>query len=218
MQKLKRPINDHEDWLIDRVVRYAQENDYTRYTSTLREAWRASIVGLSQPLLAALDEVPADGPPAGAPMRAAVAFGIEEARKHRGRGIDMGLFLGLMKLYRRTYFDLVEEKVSALEDQQRLTAVLLEMFDSIEIGLVREWIGTGKTAELEHLRAKNRELSNEKNKYLTVFESIAEPTILLDQDDEPLHVNAAGGRILMGEGSPGVKLQLHTVLRLVAAR
>jgi len=204
MQRLKRLITDHEDWLIDRAVRYAHENDYTRYTSTLREAWRAGIVGLSQPLVAALDEVPADGHLAGAPMRAAVAFGIEEARNHRDRGIDLALFLGLMKVYRRIFFDLFEEKVSDLEDQRHLTSVLLEMLDAIEVGLVREWTGTGETVELDQLREKNRELSNEKNKYLTVFESIAEPTILLDQDDDPLHINAAGGRILMGEDSPGV--------------
>ena len=203
MHRLKRLINEHEDWLIDRVVHYARDNEFTRYTSTLREAWRASICGLSEPLVAALEEMPADGHTSGAPIRSAVAFGIEEAKKHRARGIDMGLFLGLMKFYRRTYFDLVEEKVPALEDQQRLTALLLEMFDSVEIGLVRELIGTRETTELDHLREKNRELSNEKNKYLTVFESIAEPAILLDQDDEPLHVNAAAGRILLGEDSPG---------------
>jgi len=203
MHRLRRLIIEHEDWLIDRVVHYARDNDYTRYTSTLREAWRASIIGLSQPLVAALEEMPADDRSPGAPIRAAVAFGVEEAQKHRARGIDMGLFLGLMKFYRRTYFDLVEEKVPGLEDQRRLTAVLLEMFDSIELGLVREWIGTRETTELDHLRQKNRDLSNEKNKYLTVFESIAEPTILIDSDDEPLHINAAGGRILLGENTPG---------------
>ncbi len=209
MHRLGRLINEHEDWLIERVVRYAHDNEYTRYTSTLREAWRSSIIGLSQPLVAAIDEVLADGHPAGAPIRAAVAFGVEQAQKHRVRGIDMGLFLGLMKFYRRAYFDLVEEKVPDLKDQKRLTSVLLEMFDSIEIGLVREWSGTHEAAELDHLREKNRELSNEKNKYLTVFESIAEPTILLDLDDNPLYVNAAGGQILLGETSPGVSYYGH---------
>lgn len=203
MDRLKRLINDHEDWLIDRVVHYAHEHDYTRYTSTLREAWRASIVGLSEPLIAALDEMPLEGRPAGAPTRAAVEFGIAEARKHRGRGIDLALFLGLMKFYRRTYSDLVVEKVPDREERQMFTNILLEMFDSIEIGLVREWIDAGDNAQLNHLRAQNRDLSNEKNKYLTVFESIAEPAFLLDRNDTPLHVNAAGGRILMDETSPG---------------
>ena len=204
MDRLKRLIEDHEDWLIDRVVAYARQHEYTRYTSTLREAWRASIVGLSQPLIAAIEEMQATGGhPTGAPIRAAVTFGVEEARKHRSRGIDIELFLGLLKYYRQSYLDLVEEKIDAPEDRRALITAVLKMFDSIEFGLVREWSGIHRDAEIERLREQNRALSNEKNKYLTVFESIAEPTILLDPDDRPLHVNAAGGRILLGETSPG---------------
>jgi signal transduction histidine kinase/CheY-like chemotaxis protein/HPt (histidine-containing phosphotransfer) domain-containing protein len=203
MDRLKRLILDHEDWLIDRVVHYAHEKDYTRYTSTLREAWRASIIGLSEPLAAALDGWIAPQVANRDPLDAAVDFGIAEARKHRARGIDIGLFLGLMKYYRQSYFDLVEEKIAEIGDRRRLRQILLDMFDAIEIGLVREWAGTQADTELEGLRAQNRALANEKNKYLTVFESIAEPAILLGPDDEPLHMNAAGGRILLGETSPG---------------
>ncbi|SMH50621.1 ATP-binding protein [Maritimibacter sp. HL-12] len=212
MDRLKRLILDHEDWLIDRVVRYAHEQDYTRYTSTLREAWRASIVGLSEPLAAALDARMAPHSATSAPLDAAVAFGVAEARKHRSRGIDIGLFLGLMKYYRQTYFDLVEEKTADIGDRRRLRQILLEMFDAIEIGLVREWTDTLPDTEIEGLRAQNRALANEKNKYLTVFESIAEPAILLGPDDEPVHMNAAGGRILLGETSPGFDYYGHVDL------
>lgn len=203
MDNLKRLIVEHEDWLIDRVVQYAHQHDYTRYTSTLREAWRASIVGLSRPLVDALEEIPPGSGPAGGPIKAAVDFGIEEARKHRSRGIDLALFLGLMKFYRQAYFDLVEEKVTVLEDRLRLSAMLLAMFDSVELGMVREWSNAQRDTERDRLNAQTRELTNEKNKYLTVFESIAEPTILLDPDDAPVNINAAGGRIFLGDTSPG---------------
>ncbi len=42
-----------------------------------------------------------------------------------------------------------------------------------------------------------------KNKYITVFESIAEPAILLDLQNTPTHVNAAAYRLLLGEERPG---------------
>ncbi len=44
-------INDHEDWLMDRILDYAQKRDYTKYASTLKEAWRLSISGLSKSLV-----------------------------------------------------------------------------------------------------------------------------------------------------------------------
>ena len=203
MEDLAKLIEDHEDWLIDRVVHYAHELDYTRFTSTLREAWRASICGLSAPLVAALSEMRDSGVPQGRPLMSAVEFGVQEAIKHRSRGIGLAQFLGLLKLYRRTYFDLVEERVADPERQRWLVSLLLEMFDSIELGLVGEWARSTESAELAKLHEKNRLLANEKNKYLTVFESIAEPAILLDTENRPLHMNAAGDRLLLGETAPG---------------
>lgn len=44
-------INDHEDWLMERILDYAQKRDYTKYASTLKEAWRLSISGLSKSLV-----------------------------------------------------------------------------------------------------------------------------------------------------------------------
>jgi|GEM_PF-1897046 len=55
MQNLRNLIADSEDWLTNRVLGYARGHRYTDYTSTLVEAWRASISGLSAPLLASLD-------------------------------------------------------------------------------------------------------------------------------------------------------------------
>ena len=52
---LHRLIAESEAWLMQRVLDYAKQYGYTRYTSTLLEAWRASIEGLSQPLLTYLE-------------------------------------------------------------------------------------------------------------------------------------------------------------------
>ena len=58
-------LNENEEWLMKRILYYADEFDYTKYTSTLEEAWRASIVGLSGSLVELLDTqkiVPELGP------------------------------------------------------------------------------------------------------------------------------------------------------------
>jgi len=47
MDGLYTLIATHEDWLVDRVLSYAKDLDYVRYTSTLQEAWRLSIAGLT---------------------------------------------------------------------------------------------------------------------------------------------------------------------------
>ena len=105
-------IAGHEEWLMARILGYAQAQGYAQYTSTLQEAWRLSISGLSKALLAAIGEnhtdleLNPDDKFVGDPM---AEFGVLEARLHRERGVNLGMFLGLMKYYRQTYKDLVRE-------------------------------------------------------------------------------------------------------------
>lgn len=203
MEKLKSLILSHEDWLIDRVVHHAHQHDQTRFTSTLREAWRTSIAGLSQPLVASIDEALDNHVQNNKSLETAVAFGREQARKHRWRGTDLAMFLELLKLYRGSYFELIEENVPDPEERQPFNNLLLQMFDSVELGLTREWSMIDETVELARLREEVRALSNEKNRLLTMVESIAEPVILLDTKHRPTYVNAAGAATLLGETSPG---------------
>ena len=203
MDDLGRIVFDHESWLTDRVVHYARLQGHSRYTSTLREAWRSSVCHLNQPLVDAMQALAETDVPQTEVIEAAVAYGLQQAREHRGRGVDLDMFLSLLTFYRRSYFDLMEEKVTAPADRQRMTIALLSLFDAIELELVREAVAARSDAELARLQEANRKLANEKNKYLTVFESIAEPAILIDRDNAPLHMNAAGHRILLGEDKPG---------------
>ena len=54
MERLSDLLIESESWLVERILHYAKQQGYSKYTSTLAEAWRASIVGLSEGLVAAL--------------------------------------------------------------------------------------------------------------------------------------------------------------------
>ena len=61
MKQLSELISQHEDWLVNRTIHYAKRHGYTAFTSTLSEAWRVAVCGLSEPLIKALalyDEPP----------------------------------------------------------------------------------------------------------------------------------------------------------------
>jgi hypothetical protein len=55
MRELAKLISGSENWLMRRILEYAKRFHYSQYTSTLEEAWRISIQGLSRELLAALE-------------------------------------------------------------------------------------------------------------------------------------------------------------------
>ncbi|MBI4863179.1 MAG: hypothetical protein HY815_23370 [Candidatus Riflebacteria bacterium] len=54
LEPLEQLIRSGEDWLIRQVLDHARRHDYTRFTSTLEEAWRLSVRGLSDSLIQAL--------------------------------------------------------------------------------------------------------------------------------------------------------------------
>src|SRR6056297_3971645 len=101
-----------EDVLIKKILTYAKKGDFTRYTSTLEEAWRLSIHGLSESLGSMIDkkhqipELHVETDYLGDP---ASKFGIYEAQMHRSRGITITMFLALMKYYKQSYLDVIEE-------------------------------------------------------------------------------------------------------------
>ncbi|RYH11605.1 ATP-binding protein [Tropicimonas sp. IMCC6043] len=206
MKTLEALIVENEDWLVDRVVHYAVIEGFAQNTSTLREAWRASICGLSGPILEAIAAVDAGDAAAegfGQARDSIVAFGVRQAEQHRARGIRLADFIGLLKYYRRAYLDLIDENTVAPEDARRLRYYIFDFFDRLEIVLCKEWVAVPDERRLRDLQSKNRRLVNEKNKYLTIFETIHEPVILLDAEGGPVHLNDAAHRLFCGEVAPG---------------
>jgi len=122
----------NEDFLMERILKYAKQRDYTKYTSTLKEAWRLSISGLSKSLIDALNAKGHDlelGPNEDYIKDPASKFGIIEANRHRERGISLGMFLGLMKYYRQAYSDLIRESEFELNTKLQYEQIIKRFFD-----------------------------------------------------------------------------------------
>ncbi len=208
MEKLKKIILDSEEVLIEKILRYAKERNYVKYTSTLKEAWRMSIAGLSAALIKVIernDSIPEMSPDDDFSYNEAAEFGIIEARKHRSRGITLGMFLGLMKYYRQAYVDLIHESDFSAEEKEFCSQYIRRYFDHVELGFTVEWAGRSENQELKKLQELNRRMTNEKNKYLTVFESIYDPIILVDQDNHIENINHQALELFFADAVSGMK-------------
>jgi len=203
---LIRLLEDNEDVLMGGILRYATLHGYTRYTSTLKEAWRLSISGLTASIAAAIDsweDIPLPQAEDDLLEHQAAQFGILEARRHRQRGISLNMFFGLLKYYRRTYMDLLEEHESSLDDGGRFKETIHRVFDIIETGLCVEWAGGSEQKKILEMQISNREMTNEKNKYLTIFESIPTPVFLINPAGLIDNMNLAASALLHRESVAG---------------
>ena len=195
-----------QEWLMDEVLGYAVTHGYAQYTSTLREAWRISLSGLTNSFLGALkdsDYLLELGPDQDFQSDSIAAFAIIEARRHRERGVRLEMFLGLLKYYRQAFLDLVQADDGIDPgDKELCNHVLKRLFDRIEIGFCAEWSASSAT-HLEELQSSNRNLTNEKNKYLTIFESLPLSVVLLNGQREIDNLNHAATLLLSGGDVPG---------------
>jgi len=202
---LKELISGSEDKLIDKLLVYSKEREYTKYTSTLREAWRVSIEGLSNAIIDAIDiygatpELSPDEDDSSDPI---AAFGIKEAKLHRERGVELSMFLGLMKYYRQIYLDLIADMEFTSEIDKRYELFVHRVFDRIEIGFCTEWSNLSETVKMDELQEMNRLITNEKNKYLTIFTSFANPVILYDRNHKIENVNLPAADLLRVKNLP----------------
>lgn len=208
MEKLIRIILDSEDILMEKALKYGIERNYAKYTSTLKEAWRMSIAGLSEALVKVIkrsDAIPEMGPDDDFTKSDVAEFGIMEAKKHRSRGISLGMFLGFMKYYHQAYTDLIDESSFSSDEKKYFTQYIKRFFDHVELGFAMEWSESSKKQKLEELQESNREMTNEKNKYLTIFESIYDPIILVDKYNHIENINYKAAEVFFDAVVSGMK-------------
>lgn len=197
----------NEEWIVNRVIHYAKDNDFARYTSTLKEAWRVSIKELTSAIINYLrvsGKIPELHPDECYEDDAIALFAIEEAVKHRARGVSLGMFLGLLKYYRQSYLDLIELRGFDGVDKPHSHLILERIFDRIEIALSVEWTNLSTAQIVQELQIKNRQMTNEKNKYLTIFESLPTPAFVFNDDLELINANNAAVRLFSADPTPGL--------------
>ncbi|MBN2106209.1 MAG: hypothetical protein JW832_02205, partial [Deltaproteobacteria bacterium] len=141
-----------------------------------------------------------DAPTAADPL---TFFGVTEARLHRQRGVTLAMFLGLMKYYRQGYSDLIAEKYPEGTIREQYRYFVDRCFDTIELAFCAEWEQVPGQTLLEEVQARARYMTNEKNAYLTVFESLADPVIMLDRNDQVINYNHAAARLIEAGHIPG---------------
>lgn len=206
MNNLSDLILKNEEWLTKQILNYAEARGYTKDTSTRKKEWQLSISGISQSLLKALKRDPLNlelSPDEDITKDPIAVFGIVEARLHRRRGVDLGMFLGLMKYYRQAYMDLLYQANFDPDYEKRCRYIFVRFFDRLEIALCSERTSSSDKKLLSELLASNRILTNKKNKYLAIFENQPNPIILLNPHNCIDHLNPAAVSLINKFNMPG---------------
>lgn len=206
MNSLAELLQANVPFLIHAILGYAKANGFTKYTSTLEEAWRLSIVGLNESIVKGIEDSElnlAFGPDENKGEHPLTRFGIIEAQRHKSRGVTLYMFLSLFKYYRRSYLDLLEKEIQDLATLKKYQEVIHYSFDSIEMAFCSNWNETDKDQTVQSLQDMNRVMTNEKNAFLTIFESLNDPIIAVDFQGRIEKINNAAVALVTGHSVPG---------------
>ena len=206
MQTAAELFIQNEERLTDLVYDYARRHGFAGHASALREAWRLSISGLTSALVSVLEkagdipEIRFSNDFSSDPV---VGFMVETAVRHKIRGLDLGMFIGIMKYYRRSYLDIIKESDWESDKKEKYSQLIKRIFDRCEISICLEWTKGDESRDMEDMRSANRQVSAEKNKYLAIFETIPNPVIILDRAKRIDSINLAAATLFRDDPTPG---------------
>lgn len=153
MSGLAEVIRNSEPALIGRVIHFARTSGYIKFTPENESVWRTSVRGLSDGLISALEMsevIPSTNMGAELIDDTATAFGVNQAKQHRTRGVTLVMFLGLMKYFRQSYHDIIDDNAGSIKDSRWAHNFTEHYFDRIELGFISEWERSAKELQSHH--------------------------------------------------------------------
>ena len=159
-------LQESQEFIRMRVCEYASESGYASWTSMHQEAWEITIDGMIRSISDAIadghypshlraDEISQNNP--------AIKFAIKESRLYRGQGVALALFMGLIKCFRKTLSDAIDQTDRlSREISDEWHQWLVTIFDRIEIAVCSEWINVDADRYTEELQQTNLQLTHEK--------------------------------------------------------
>ncbi len=208
MQWLLDLLQARRDDLVRRIYDKAEANRYTRYTAQGLEAWSGSVQGLIDAFRSALgtdgvpcawgpdDEIDPDNPVSG--------FGILEARRHRARGVSLPMFLGLFKLYRYAWHEVVAEGQPDCAVAHPAHRFIDSFFDTVELGICGDWSQMSFPGQVAEVQEANRSLIRQVARWRTLFDGLGEAVFLLDSAGRLQSINQAAYQRFIGAGPSGL--------------
>ncbi len=214
MTRFKELLNSHEEWLMQRLLYHAKRVIDIGDGASVKEAWLRCVRGLSGALIKGLEtKYPDFEFKQGDDFRhdPLCAFIVDTAIRHRERGISLEMFHALMVYYKQAWLDLVSYAGFEAEYETECLEYVTRMFDRMMVAFCAEWAETDQSKLIEELQSRNRAMSREKDRYLTIFEGVPNPVFILDEQNRIADLNLAASVMLNVSETQGAQYYLKTV-------
>ncbi|MCB2186229.1 MAG: PAS domain S-box protein [Deltaproteobacteria bacterium] len=177
---------------LDKWPRYMKGAGYLEHTTAKREDCAAAFRGVLEPFfdaLAAGENV--DFPCLIKDRRGDALFAVNEARRHRFRGITAEMYLGCFKTLAHSLEEILTELDAPGEAKFAALKLLRSYLDAVETVFMGDWTAMTQKEADRSLDETNRRLTLEKNKYQNILDSTRDLVFITDAGGLVQEMNAA---------------------------
>jgi len=96
-------------------------------------------------------------------------FAVQEARRHRFRGITFEMYLGCFKTFTHSLEQIIAGSPGSQQSKRQAAEMLRSYLDAVESIFVGDWAAITQKETLDSLGEANRRLTLEKNKYENIL-------------------------------------------------
>lgn len=190
-----------ENWLTKRIQQSAKTNVFHKFDDTSQQEWQALINLLTESLAITAKSV-------GLTQSEFLTnkFSIKDCTSifnyigstlSRSGGVTISESMVLLKLFRKTYLDLV---CNSLKDGMTNTlycTFLERFFDRFELEFLARATGNSKSTVIPEQFSSDKEYVNNNKKYISALDNFFAPIILFDHEDNLLRINKEAARLLL---------------------
>lgn len=119
------------------------------------------------------------------------------ARAHFDNGISLIRYLTVLKIYRRAYRKHLSDCIEGQDERRKVRSFLRSFFDGLEMLHCIHWARFAEENRVQRIDESNRLLTKERSRFLSLFNALPSPVLLLDTDFRIELINPAT-KLLMG--------------------
>ncbi|QJB56241.1 PAS domain S-box protein [Pseudodesulfovibrio sp. zrk46] len=199
---LRELVLTNADALASIVMQRASELGLCDGVEISKHTWANSVDMINDALIRTLDKYGLEGldlPVDHSTNDPLSEFATQTARIHRDRGVSLPMFMTLLKVYRAAYVKLVYKELGELPLAPACRDFVVAFFDRAEIAQCANWAELHEEERVQALEQAHRLTMEEKDRFLTLYESLATPVLLLDEQDRIELLNHAATRLMAKE-------------------
>lgn len=176
----------HEEWLTDYIRERAEQRGLFQDASARVSDWCRPLQGVATAMEAVAryceqegcdfpraDDMDAD------PIK---LFAYDVVRSHRPRKIGLALFVRLLALVREAHLALIDTDFVEAGHKSPARTFVVRFFDRFETVACVDWSRADDLDRLKAAEAKRDALADERERFLTLFESLTKPVFVLDRN------------------------------------